>query len=160
MKRVILLLSALCSLLAGEPNCRIESIRGTYLVSSVGWALMPQPGAPLPMTVPGVIMGVVSIGYDGTLSGTESVMVAGHLVDYEVTTGSVSINPDCTGTINMSIRPKGTKDHLNPVTERFVFLVDSQEIHSMAMNSPDATVGAMGLGTWRLIARTPDWASW
>jgi hypothetical protein len=160
MKRLMLLTLALCPVLAAQQNCTLAQIRGTYAVFYDGWALFPQQGSPLPLTVPGVIMGVISIGYDGKLSGAETVIVAGQAVEYEITGGSVELNSDCTGTMRSLARVRGSGQEPAPIIERFVALVDKDEIRTTVLNSPDAAVGAMGLGTWKRMSPTPNSASW
>jgi hypothetical protein len=162
MKRLMLLLLALCPVLAAQTQCLVDNVRGTYAVSYNGWALIPQQGSPLPLTVPGVILGVVSIGNDGTLTGGETVIIAGQAKEYEIT-GSVAINVDCTGTMRILTKVKGSSDKPATVIERFVALrAGSQdlEIHTTILNSPDATVGAMALGVWKRATLVPGSASW
>jgi hypothetical protein len=160
MKRLMLLTLALCPVLAAQAQCTLDSVHGTYAVSYDGWALMPQPGAPLPLAVPGVILGVVSIGYDGKLSGGETMIVAGQAVEYDITGGNVQIKPDCTGTMQILTRVKGTSGASAPITERFVVLSDAGEIRTTVMGSPSAAAGAMGLGTWKRMTWVPGSASW
>jgi hypothetical protein len=162
MKRFMLLVLALCPVLAAQPQCTAGRVSGTYVVSYDGWALMPQQGSPLPLTVPGVILGVVSIGYDGTLRGGETVIIAGQAVEYDITGGSVSMNSDCTGTMRILVKVKGSSDKPAPVTERFAVVMAGQEIEirTTVLNSPDATVGAMAIGVWKRMSPTPGSASW
>jgi hypothetical protein len=162
MKRLTLLILALCPILAAQPQCTAGRVSGTYVVSYDGWALMPQQGSPLPLTVPGVILGVVSIGYDGTLSGGETVIIAGQTVEYEIAGGSVAINSDCTGTMRILVKAKGSSDVPMPITERFAVLMAGQdiEIRTTVLNSPTAAVGAMALGVWKRMSPVPGSASW
>ena len=161
MKRLMLLTLALCPVLAAQPQCTVGMLSGTYAVSYDGWALMPQQGSPLPLTVPGVILGVVSISYDGTLSGGETVIIAGQTTEYEVT-GSVAVNSDCTGSMRILVKVKGSTDKPVPTSERFVALVAGQdrEIRTTILNSPSATIGAMALGVWKRMTNTPGSANW
>jgi hypothetical protein len=153
---------ALCPLLAAQPQWPVGTLRGTYAVSYDGWALMPQPGAPLPLTVPGVILGVVSIEHDGSLSGGETVIIAGQAVEYEITGGNVAINSDCTGTMQILVRVKGSGAKPVPIAERFIVLMRglNNQIRTTVLNSPGAAVGAMGLGVWRRITPMPGSVSW
>ena len=160
MKRLMLLTLALCPVLAAQQHCTLQQIRGTYAVSYDGWALLPQQGAPLPLTVPGVIMGVISIGYDDKLSGAETVIVAGQAMEYEITGGSVELNSDCTGTMRSLARVKGSGQEPAPIIERFIVLADKDEIRTTALNSPDASVGTMALGIWKRMSASPNSASW
>jgi hypothetical protein len=164
MKRMLMLVLALCPVVAAQTPCTVASVRGTYVVSYSGWALMPEQGAPLPLTVPGVILGVVSIGHDGSLSGGETMIVAGQTQEYLIT-GTVEINSDCTGTLRISTKVKGSSDKPSPVTERFAAVVSGVsgqdvEIRTTILSSPTPAVAAMGLGLWRRMSPVPGSATW
>jgi hypothetical protein len=162
MKRLMLLTFALCPLLAAQPQCTTNLVRGTYAVSYDGWALMPQAGSPMPVVAPGVILGVVSIDHDGNLSGGETVIIAGQLVEYEITGGKLTIQSDCTGSMRLLIRPKGTGGPSAPVVERFVALVSGQdtEIRTTILSMEGSPVGAMSLGIWKRMSPTAGAANW
>ena len=161
MKRLVMLILALCAVAAAQ-QCNLV---GTYAASyDNGWGLMAQQGSPLPLTFPGVILGVVSISYNGVLSGGETVMIAGEAKEYEIS-GKIEINPDCTGTLREFTRLKGSSDPLMPITERFVALVPSTtgqvlEIRTIILPLVGAPVGAMGNGVWRRINTVAGSVSW
>lgn len=164
MKRIMMLVLAWCPVLAAQPQCSVVDVRGTCAVAyDNGWALMPQQGSPLPLTVPGVILGVVSIGYDGTLTGGETVIIAGLAQEYDIS-GSVTINSDCTGTFQILTKLKGSSDKPAPVKERFVAMVGvpggQLEIRTTILNMPGSPVGAMANGVWKRFSPTPRSASW
>jgi hypothetical protein len=164
MKQLILLSLAMCPALWAQQQCTAGDVRGTYAVAyDSGWALMPQQGSPLPLTIPGVILGVISIGFDGTLTGGETVIIAGTAADYDVS-GDVKMNPDCTGTLQILTRLKGSSDKPAPVTERFVALIGLPgaqiEIRTTILKMAGSPVGAMGNGVWKRMSPTPRSANW
>ncbi|MFB3778101.1 MAG: hypothetical protein ACE141_10835 [Bryobacteraceae bacterium] len=164
MKRLFLLILTACAVVAAQPVCSVLTVRGTYAVSYDGWALMPQPGSPLPLAVPGVILGVVSIGHDGKLSGAETVIIGGQATEYDIA-GSIDIKPDCTGTLRTFTKLRGSADKPSPVTERFVVLVkgtwgEEVDIRTTIVEMPGSLVGAMGLGIWRRMTSMPGSANW
>ena len=162
MKRLLISAFALSSILAAQPQCTNSVLRGTYAASYASvWGLMPQQGSPMPLTVPGAILGVVSIGYDGTLSGTETVIGPGQVKDYEIA-GRIEINSDCTGTLRELTRLKGSSDTPITITERFVAISHPGgeiELQSTILGT-GAPVGAMGIGIWKRISTVPQSAAW
>ena len=105
MKRLILLIPLLAVVAAAQTNCNLSLMPGTYAVSYSGWVTVPMPGA-APVTVPGSILGVISIGYDGKINGAGSVAIApGPSMDYDVS-GTIQINSDCTGTLRLNTKPR------------------------------------------------------
>ncbi len=164
MKRLLIPVLALCGVLAAQPQCTIGTVRGTYAVSyASGWALMPQQGSALPLALPGVILGVVSIGYDGTLSGGETVIIAGQAKEYDIN-GKVEINSDCTGTLRILTKEKGVSaGPAMPVLERFVAVAGQGqefELQTIIMPMPASPVGAMSVGTWKRMTAAPGTAGW
>lgn len=163
MKRLLIPVFALCGVLAAQPQCTIGTVRGTYAVSyASGWALMPQQGSALPLALPGVILGVVSIGYDSTLSGGETVIIAGQAKEYDIS-GTVEINSDCTGTLRILTKEKGVPGPAMPVVERFVAVSGhSQELELQTIIMPMAAspVGAMSVGSWKRMTVTSGTAGW
>ncbi|SPE35304.1 exported hypothetical protein [Candidatus Sulfopaludibacter sp. SbA6] len=158
MKRIVLLMVVLCAVAAAQPTCYTSSVAGTYVISYMGWLTMAVPGA-APMTASGGIFGVMSIDYDGTVSGTGAVSGLGPVTDY-VTSGTLTIKPDCTGAIKMTSKPKGTSGPATEVeVDRFVFLPDVGEIHAVVWNMGPGVYPAL-LGTWKRMSRTPYAAQW
>jgi len=119
MKRLWFLLPVAWAVASAQPTCDLNSIRGTYAVSYYGTMTILQPGAP-PTTATGGIVGVVSIGYDGTLSGYAAVSGLGPVADYEVL-GTVRFTSNCVGQITQKGRAKGTTEWTLTETDRFIF---------------------------------------
>ena len=153
MKRIVLLMAVLCAVAAAQPTCSLYSVVGTYVTSYMGWLTMAVPNAP-PTTVSGGIFGVMSIDYDGTISGAAAISGLGPVTDY-VTSGTLTIKPDCTGTMKLTSKPKGTSAPAGQVeTDRFVFLPDVGEIHTVIWDMGPGMYPAL-LGAWKRMSRTP-----
>ncbi|MCX6638099.1 MAG: hypothetical protein NT090_23835 [Acidobacteria bacterium] len=157
MKRFILLVLVLCAVAAAQPTCGLESIRGTYAVSYLGWLTIAQPGA-APVTMSGTILGVMSIGADGKLSGVGAVAGMGPVTDYDVW-GTVEIKSDCTGTMRMRVKPKGGQDKGEIEIDRFIFLPEEKVILTTIVDMGPGLYPAM-LGTWKRISTYPNAANW
>jgi hypothetical protein len=155
MKRFMLLVLVLCAAAAAQPTCGPESIRGTYAVSYLGWMTFAQPGA-APVTMPGTVLGVMSIGTDGKLSGVVAVAGLGPVSDYD-TSGAVEIKSDCTGTMRMKFKHKGGSEATE--IDRFVFLAEEKVILTTVVDMGAGTYPAM-LGTWKRISPYPNAANW
>jgi hypothetical protein len=155
MKRFILLVLVLCAVAAAQPTCGPESIRGTYAVSYLGWTTFTQPGA-APVTTSGTILGVLSIGSDGKLSGVVAVAGLGPVSDYD-TWGIVEIKSDCTGTMRIKFKHKGGSEATE--IERFIFLAEEKTILTTVVDMGPGVYPAL-LGTWKRISTYPNAASW
>ncbi|MGD0873214.1 MAG: hypothetical protein ABSB88_27025 [Bryobacteraceae bacterium] len=160
MKRLILLIPLLAMVAAAQMNCNAQNMVGTYAVSYSGWITVPMPGA-APVTVPGTILGVISIGYDGKVNGGGSVAVApAPSTDYDVS-GTIQVNSDCTGTLRLSTKPKpggpaGTQ------VDRFVFHLEEKTLLTtmVSINNGYADGYPAVLGTWKRLSAQPNAASW
>ncbi len=157
MKRLALLIPLLCSAAAAQLNCTLHSIAGTYSVSYLGWLTMQQPGG-TSVTLPGTILGVVSIGYDGKLSGVTAVAGLGPVVDYEVI-GTTELKSDCTGTLRLQVRPKGSTRAYETEIDRFVIDPDAKTLLAI-MSDLGPGVYPVVLGTWKRLSPVPNSANW
>jgi hypothetical protein len=89
------LLALLCSY--SYAQCSLSTVRGTWAYQSRSTVMMTLPGVATPVPVPAVSMGIEKINYQGrfTVRGTISL---GGQVQATNATGSIQVNPDCTGT--------------------------------------------------------------
>ncbi|MEK7405912.1 MAG: hypothetical protein AAB225_12460 [Acidobacteriota bacterium] len=158
MKRIMLLILVLCAVAAAQPRCGLESIHGAYAVFYDGWAVLP--GSPLPLVVPGVIMGVISIDFGGKLSGAETVVVLGLVLEYEVLDGSVEIKADCTGTARTRARLKGSSQPPMEIVEKIIVLPEDKEIRTIVTQPTGPPDGSMALGVWKRMSAVPKSANW
>ena len=158
MKYLTILILIFCSIASAQPACTSSSIVGTYVVSYMGWLTTQAPNA-APVTVSGGIFGVVSIGYDGKLSGAAAIAGMGPVVDY-VVTGAVDINSDCTGSLRLSGKVRATNQPGMPYeVDRFVFLPDLGECRLIITDMGAGVYPAL-LGTWKRISPMPNAAKW
>jgi hypothetical protein len=157
MKRLLVLVLALGAVAAAQPQCTTNSIVGTYVTSYSGWVTMEQPGA-APITFFGTIFGVASIDYGGNVTGTSAISGFGPVTDY-VNTGTAEIKPDCTGTLRMSSKPKGSKEPAMPEVHRFVFISSEKKILATIVDMGPGTYPAV-LGEWKFIAPVPNAVTW
>ena len=157
MKRFILLVLVLSAAAAAQPTCGPESIRGTYAISYLGWVSFTPPGG-APVTMPGTIFGVLSIGSDGKISGVGAVAGLGPVTDYDVW-GTAEIKSDCTGTMRMRVKPKGGPDKGEVEIDRFVFLPEERMILTTIVDMGPGMYPAL-LGTWKRISPVPNVANW
>jgi hypothetical protein len=158
MKRVILLVLVLSAVAAAQTTCTLTSIAGTYAVSYIGWASMAGPGGTM-LTLPGTIVGVISIGYDGKLSGggTTSMAGMGPTADYDIF-GTAEVNSDCTGTLKMKPKPRaggpaGTQ------TDRFVFNPVDRSLVTTTVDMGPVYYPTL-VGTWKQVSVVPNAAAW
>jgi len=161
MKRLIVLILMLSAVAAAQVTCTLDSIRGTYAVSYIGWVSLAQPGGTM-VTLPGTIVGVISIGYGGGLSGggTTSMAGMGPTVDWDIS-GTATVNSDCSGTLKMTPKPRaggpaGTQ------TDRFVF---NSHDRSLLTTIVDLAQGGQVfypaiVGTWKQVSALPNVAAW
>src|ERR1035437_9417777 len=88
MKRLTMLMLVAFAAAIAQPNCSMDismdMLQGTYAVSYYGTMQIMQPGAASPMTATGGIVGVISIGYDGAISGGGGGARVGPVTGYEV----------------------------------------------------------------------------
>jgi len=117
MKRLILLIPLLSAAAAAQVTCTLASLKGTYAVSYMGWLSVVEGSTTT--TYPGTILGVISIGWDGKLSGGDAVAGFGPVVDYDIA-GTVELKSDCTGTLHIKSQPR-TGGQSETEVHRFVY---------------------------------------
>ena len=141
------------------PECSLPNLVGTYAVTYQGWLAVPVPNAP-PTQIPGAIMGVQSISSTGAITGNVTAIFPSGKAVHELTPGSVvAVKPDCTGTLTLLPRKKGTSDTPLKETHRFVYLRESGELVTI-MDEREGGVIPMMLGSWKRMASWPNAADW
>jgi hypothetical protein len=91
----------LCSALLGvaqsahASKCKPSNVAGTYGYTSSGTIVAPPVGA-----FAGV--GQITLYANGTLSGSQTTSIGGGLAN-ETFEGAFTVNPDCTGTVTVSV---------------------------------------------------------
>lgn len=150
--------------LAAQSQCGLESVRGKWAFSEIGWSVLPGSATADPVTV----MGVVSIDYTGQMSGSGTwisgaalpgtPLPAGAVIDFDFT-GSVSINSDCTGSWRYTITVRGMPGPLpREFIERIVYAPQTDEIVSMSVQS--ALSKPLWIGSSKRLSKTPGPISW
>ena len=132
MKRRILTLGAIVLLaLLGRPaiadnDCSIRAISGNWLfATSIGRQML---GAPFPPDKDITAIGTMNIARDGTLSGTFDVTVEDFaFIPGVVYTGSVMVNPDCTGILSFATSVGSVRSDSIAVLSRREILAMSQD---------------------------------
>ncbi len=133
-----LLSLALCSALPAQPRCSPQSLRGTWSMSFLGWAIpLPIPGSPLPAdeTLPLVGLSVVTVDHTGKFTGPATAVTGGVVLDFEMK-GKMEVNADCSGIVTYGIKLKGSPDFIPGYVERFVLDLNRHEIVSVSIQSP------------------------
>ncbi len=149
---------ALTAGVAAAQECNIQMMQGTYVVTYEGWLAVPTGGA-VPAMLPGVIMGVLSIN-GGTISGTATVIAGGDKAEYEAAPGgTVNMKSDCTGTMTLKMKVKGSTAPASTEIDRFVFLREDREIRVM-IDTLGIPAVPMVLGTWKRISPVANMATW
>jgi len=155
MKRLILLMLVASAAAMAQPNCSMDTLTGTYAVSYYGQLQIMQPGAASPTTATGGIVGIISIGYDGTISGATGVSGFGPVTDYEV--GGTAQLTGCAGTLSLKVRPKGAKDWKTEI-DRFVLDPEGKTLIVIIVDMGSGVYPAVQ-GTWKRISPLPRAAS-
>ena len=160
MKRLTLLMLVALAAAMAQPNCSMNTsmdmLKGTYAVSYYGLLQVVQPGAASPMTTTGGIVGIISIGSGGEISGGAAVSGFGPVTDYEVA-GTAQLT-GCAGKLSLKVRPKGAKDWGTEI-DRFVLDPAEKTLVVIIVDFGPGVYPAIQ-GTWKQISPLPYAASW
>lgn len=156
MKRLLLLAPMALAMAWAQPYCSMDTLRGTYVVSYYGATIFMQQGA-APATTTGGIVGVVSIGYDGSVAGIELVSGIGPVSDWEVA-GTIQLTGNCTGAISLKVKPKGAPNWVAAEVDRFVADPEGKALTVIMVDIGPGIYPAVQ-GTWKKISAAPDAAS-
>ena len=155
-----LLSFALCSSIHAQPNCSPQSLRGTWSMSFLGWAIpFAIPGSPLPadQTLPLVGLGVMMVDHTGKFSGPATGVTGGVVLEFEME-GKLEVNADCGGVVRYGIKLKGTQDFIPGYVERFVLDLNRQEMVSVSIKS--ALSKPMWITTMKRISHVEAPVAW
>ena len=166
MKQIVLVLAMILafSVIAAaqmQPACSIGSIQGTYLVSYQGLLTIPDPTNPYatPTLFPGVILGVMSIGPNGNISGTSTLAGLSEVAEYE-SIGTLTLNAGCTGVMRFTNRNKKT-GYTDSEEDKFIVVAkdSDREIQAITTNVGAGIVPVM-LAKWTRIAYASNAIVW
>jgi hypothetical protein len=149
MKPFIALFLVTCCLAIAQPECSLHTLRGTYIVSYTGVITTPTG------TVNVGILGVTSIdpGTVSHISGGVTFTGLGPTPLYVPATGTVQVNPDCTGVINLGNPATGASE-----VDQFIYDRDTKTLVATVLR---ISIGpAVGLGTWKQISSIPRVVTW
>ena len=136
-------------------QCSLATVRGAWAFQNRGTAMLPFPGSPTPLPVPFVSMGTMRANDQGEYTMHATLSVGGQVQEVDLT-GTIQVNPDCTGRITDSfggaarlvifdngaeMRMMPTRHPLGPVTTVSVFRRMSRGEPSC---SPEMVRGAYG----------------
>jgi hypothetical protein len=85
-------------------HCSAAKVHGTYAVTYQGDYLVPPPGGPLLFPVPALMIGLASIDRQGQVSGRGTASLAGQATEFEIVSGNIDVQSDCTATVQMSVK--------------------------------------------------------
>lgn len=122
------LLASACNLVA-QSGCYIQHLRGTYLGSTTGWFDMSalNPAAP-PGLVPMSCAGSHRLDAAGGGSITMVCNINGTALGGDATITSTVLAPDCTGTMEATLKIKGS-GAVMPLSVRFIMAPGGEELH-------------------------------
>jgi len=108
----------------GHHTCSIARVAGTWGYSLQGTFFPPNPAGGT-LTVLVAFVGTYTVDEDGSLSGTQTSNANGN-VSHDVLAGTLTMNPDCTGTQTVEIyNQSGTL--LRSAVWAVVFMDDARE---------------------------------
>lgn len=118
----MVLLSVAAVALAGDRHdrtCSIASVKGAWGYSESGTLYHPVAGA-----IPYASVGSYTVDRDGNLSGARIASVDGLGVQPATIQGTATVNPDCTGELDLSLHDPTSGALLNTVV-KFVVYIDN-----------------------------------
>lgn len=78
---------------------------------------------------------------------------------YEIVDGKVDLNSDCTGTVLMKMRVRGTEGPILEEVDRIIALPEQKEIIAAIDNLGPGVMPAV-VGHWKRMSAVPNRAAW
>jgi hypothetical protein len=122
------LLLPLSSSSFAQPWCSSDTVRGTWAYQGRGTVMATVPGASSPVPVPFAALGIGTIDHQGRYAFRATTSLGGQIQDVDFS-GSIQVNPDCTGTAAYTSGPMQGAD-------RLVILDNGNEMRSMPTAFP------------------------
>ncbi len=85
-------------------QCSQADVHGVYAVTYQGTYMIPQPAASQAAPVPALMIALVSIDYQGRLSGHGKATTGGVSTDFTIVDGAVDVKADCSAVAQMSVK--------------------------------------------------------
>jgi len=101
----LLAMVVLCAGLPAQQNCTSVSLSGTWAYTLQGIVYPFPPAAADAVPVMGT--GLLLIDQDGKFSGPLTFIQGGEVLDLEVINGTITVDPDCRGTLKYGCKLNG-----------------------------------------------------
>lgn len=134
-------------------QCSPADVHGIYAVTYQGTYMMLQRDAPQPVPVPGSTIALVSIDYQGQLSGHGTISMAGDARESPTVGGNVDVKSDCSAVVQMSVRT-GIMPDMGK--SWMVVLEGGNEL--WAIQTESSVAKPIVTGTWKRISPIPSTA--
>lgn len=132
-------------------QCSPVSLHGTYAFSYQGIGMQAGPGVAMP--APYAMIGRVSFGYDGSVSGFGTGALGGRIVPFAMLNAKAVLNPDCTGRITATFNVAG-QNMPGQAEDFFVVLDGGNEVWTIEISTPSGA-GPITLGNWKRLSPVP-----
>ncbi len=149
MRKLTFSILAACGLAMAQPECSLQTLRGTYITSYAGFVSTPTA------TVYVAILGVISIDPSKTpsISGGITFTGFGPTPMFVPATGTVQVNPDCTGVMTIGNPATGQVE-----VDQFIYDRDARTLHAVVIRTAVGNVASLGTG--KQISAVPGAATW
>jgi hypothetical protein len=139
-----------------DPQCTPDMVHGVYAATYEGMFLLPVQGQTQPVAAPYSGIFAMTFGYGGRGTGNATMSMAGTILDFVFTDAAITVNADCTATVNWKGAPKGMA--IGNGTDKFVVLNYGDEMISVQTQN---TGGApIIIGKYKRISNVPVAPNW
>ena len=87
--------------LQSERSCHTRTLFGSYGIATTGFIISAGPVGPVGD------VGVISFDGNGAVSQTTTVSLNGNIIPSRTSTGTYTVNSDCTGSLSVTLPPPG-----------------------------------------------------
>lgn len=118
-----------------DPPCSSGMVQGVYAGWREGNLMMPVPGQSQPMPVPFSALVTFTVANGGVVVAASTASMGGTIVDFEMPTATLQVNPDCTATLNWTGYPKGFPGMASTGALKYIVLNNGDELIGMDTQS-------------------------
>ena len=150
---------------AAQPQCSLNTLRGTWAFVELGWTVPLGSGATAVAT-PTTVIGTLTVDSSGKITGSGTFVSAAGIpgtpipagipVDFTYQ-GAIEITSDCTGVFRYIVSVMGAPIP-GEFIERFHYSSQKDEMTSMSMQS--ALSRPLWIGTFTRLGHTPAPVAW
>ena len=137
-----------------EAQCVDAMVRGVYAGPREGTQMMPAAGSSQLTAIPFAAIHTATFDGRGTGKATSTASMGGTIVEFEMPTVSMAVNPDCTATMKYSATSKQFPGQAFAGAVRFIVLSYGNELIGMDTEASPG-VPAVVLDNLRRISMTP-----